>query len=499
MITQPQTTMSHAGRTGYRLALCLVALLLCLPLLAVEYPPLVDYPNHLARVHILSQYDDVPAFRETYERQFEPIPNLGGDLMILLLNQFVGIFAAGKIFLVLTALLFVSGCHLLGRAIHGGRTWLALPCCFFFYNSMLFYGFINFLFGAALFMIGLACWMEWRGRWTWARYGFVSLLVFASYLSHLAAYVFLGVSFAVLAALALFRRESTLRAAVVDLGHLVPPLAAFAAFMSGSGEAGHVVWGGARDKLVSALLPLNGYNLKLDALLGVVLLFVGVVLFRRATSVGVVWPTFLVSVVCGVLFLAFPKAVLTAWSVDARFVVPATLLFVLSLRISVPRATGKFLLLLLLAVLSLRVGSAWAMWAALDARVAAQVRVLDTLPEGARVYPMYVAPRDWEQGRVERVFDHLGHYATIRRRARLPTLFAWRSQQPLFVRTMPRHVAPSPGYADQWLEVSDRWLAYLPDYDYVWSYNADVRLAALLRQRAAPVADSDGFTLWKIK
>lgn len=484
--------------TGYRLALCLVTLLLCLPILSVAYPPLVDYPNHLTRVHILNHYDDVPAFRENFERQYEPIPNLGGDLLILFLNQFFGIFAAGKIFLVLTALLFVAGCDLLGRAIHGRPTWLALPCCFFLYNSMMFYGFINFMFGTGLFMVGLACWMRWRGEWTAPRYAFVSLVAFASYLSHLAAYVFLGVSFALLAALLLFRRESTVRATAVDLGHLVPPLVAFAAFMSGSGEAGSVAWNSVGGKFIDALLPVVSYNYRLDALLVVVLLVVGVVIFRRATRVRVAKQTFVAGLVFCLLFLVFPKAVLTAWSVDARFVVPATLLLVLSLRITMPRETGKLLLLLLLAVLTLRVGSAWATWHALDRRIAAQLKTFELLPEGARVYPMFVAPDNWERGLVERAFDHVGHYATIKRRAYLPTLFAWKSQQPLIIRTPPRHIAPSPGHAHQWLEVSDRWLAYLSDYDYVWSYGADERLAQLLRTRATPVADSDGFTLWKV-
>lgn len=502
--TQNAATPGHeaatasADRTRYRLALCLVALLLCLPLLSVTYPPLTDYPNHLARVHILNHYDEVPAFRETFDRQFAPIPNLGADLLILLLNQFFGIYAAGRVFLVLTALLFVAGCHLLGGAIHGHRTWLALPCCFFFYNSMLFSGFLSFLFGAGLFMVGLACWMRWRGRWTAARYALVSLLVFASYLSHLAAYVFLGVSFAVLALWSLLRRERGARGTALDLGHLVPPLAAFAAFMSGGGEAGGLAWNSLKGKFINALLPLDGYNIKLDALLVVVLVVAGVITYRRANGVGVARPTFVTGLVFCLLFLLAPKGALTAWSVDARFVVPATLLLVLSLRISLPRAHAKRLLLLLLAVLALRVGSAWATWATLDARIAAQTRAFDLLPEGARVYPLYVAPADWQRGRVERVFDHLAHYATIRRRAYLPTIFAWRSQQPLVIRTPPRHLAPSPGTPEQWLEASPRWLEYLSDYDYVWSYGADEQVARLLRTRAAPVAVADGFTLWKV-
>lgn len=494
--TEPATDFD---RKTYRLALCLVALLLCLPLLSVTYPPLVDYPNHLARVHVLNHHEDVPAFRETFERQLAPIPNLAGDLLILFFNQFVGIHAAGSIFLVLTALLYAAGCHLLGREIHGRPTWLALPCCCFFYNAMLFSGFLNFMFGVALFLLGLACWMRWRGRWTAARYAAVSLVVFASYLAHLGAYVFLCVSFAVLALDALLRRETTARAVIADLAHVLPPLVAFAAFMSGGGEAGGLAWNNVRGKLLNATLPFDTYNIKLDALFGAVLLVViCVFVFGRRARVRVVRPTFLVGLVFCLLFLVSPKGALTAWSVDARFVVPATLLLVLSLRLSLPRATARLLMLLLLAVMALRVCSAWATWAALDRRIAAQVETFKRLPEGARVYPMFVARGEWERARVERSFDHLAHYATIERRAYLPTIFAWRSQQPLVIRTPPRHLAPSPGTTAQWLDASPRWLEYLSDYDYVWTYGADEPLRQLLRTRAAPVADSDGFTLWKV-
>ena len=52
----PAPPPSHASAgLGYRLILASAALLLLLlPLWTVAYPPLVDYPNHLARIHILT-------------------------------------------------------------------------------------------------------------------------------------------------------------------------------------------------------------------------------------------------------------------------------------------------------------------------------------------------------------------------------------------------------------------------------------------------------------
>lgn len=484
--------------TRYRLLLCLTTLLLCLPILSVAYPPLVDYPNHLARAHILDTYDATPSYRQTFERQYAPIPNLACDLLILLFSQFAGIFAAGKLFLVLTAVLFAAGCHLLGRAIHGRPTWLALPCCFFFYNWMLLYGFINYLFGVALFSIALAYWMEWRERWTLPRYVCVSSLVFAAYLSHLSAYVFLGVAFTLLAGWGVFKHSLSLRAAAFNLAHLVPPLAAFAAFMGKSGERGYTEWNTVGGKFIDALPLFRGYDYKTDVLFGAALLVITVLTFLRAERIRVSAPIFLTGLVFFVLYLLFPKAVLTAWAVDARFIIPAALLVVLSLRVTIPHEAGRLLLLLTLVVFSLRVGFIWTTWVSLDRRINAQVEMFSLLPEGAKVYPLFVAPDESERLKIERAFDHVVHYATIYRRAFIPTIFAWRSQQPLVIRNSPRHVQPSPGSAEQWLQSADVWTDYLNDYEYVWSNNTDARLAHLLRERAVPVSEAGGCMLWKV-
>src|SRR5215216_6470662 len=109
-------------KTQYWLLLCLAGVLLCLPVVFTNYVPLVDYPNHLARAYILHSYDQVPAYRAEYRVALGPLPNLAVDLVVVVGLSFFGLPAAGKIFLITTVLLFVAGCHRLGRAIHGSPT-----------------------------------------------------------------------------------------------------------------------------------------------------------------------------------------------------------------------------------------------------------------------------------------------------------------------------------------------------------------------------------------
>jgi hypothetical protein len=56
--------------------------LLAVPIMSVVVPPLVDYPNHLARMHILAAYADSPALQANYIIAWKLSPYLAMDLII---------------------------------------------------------------------------------------------------------------------------------------------------------------------------------------------------------------------------------------------------------------------------------------------------------------------------------------------------------------------------------------------------------------------------------
>ena len=76
-----------------------------LPLWMVSFPPLLDYPNHLARVFILAHLHD-PAFHfsEYYAADWGPYPYLTMDALMVGLQKFWSILTAGKILLSLSIL-----------------------------------------------------------------------------------------------------------------------------------------------------------------------------------------------------------------------------------------------------------------------------------------------------------------------------------------------------------------------------------------------------------
>lgn len=486
-------------KAQYWCLLCLAAALLCLPVIFTNYAPLVDYPNHLARAYILHFYESVPAYRAEYRVALEPLPNLALDLIVPFTLGVFGLLTAGKIFLVLTVLVFVAGCHRLGRAIQGTPTWLAVPCCFLVYNSTFLYGFVNYVFGIGLFCVTLSYWLEWRRELTAGRFLLLTLLVVCSYLAHLSAYSFLGAAFVTVAAWDYFAHKEPLRKVVPALAPLVFPAALFVIFMRGSGRTGQVEWNTLAGKAVGLLSPVLTYNYALDVCLLAALALASLALARAAGSLRVAWPTFTAGAAFLLLYFLSPKVLFTSSGADARFILPCVLLCVLSLGVALRGRAGKVLLLAILCVACVRLGAIWKTWAGLDARIAAEAaRLGGALPEGARIYPVLVLPPERQREKLERSFTHLPHYATVSRHAFVPTLFALEGQQPLRFRERPRFAEAASYSSEEWRQLSTRWLSYLDDYDYLWAYGADEPLRKIIEGRCTKVYDEDGFSLWRV-
>src|SRR5437762_12579091 len=88
------------------------------PLLSVEIPAMVDYVNHLARMHLLV---DAAAGRPNpaYEIHWRFYPNLAMDLIVPSLARFVGVESAARLFLVASQTLLVSGAIALEIVVRG--------------------------------------------------------------------------------------------------------------------------------------------------------------------------------------------------------------------------------------------------------------------------------------------------------------------------------------------------------------------------------------------
>src|SRR5437879_5969298 len=150
-----------------------------IPILAVETLPLFDYPNHLARMHILADYDRSAFLRQFYALDWRPIPNLAMDLIVPPLTRIMPLAAAGKIFVLAIFLLIAGGTALLHRVLFGRWSAWSLLAFLLLYNRILLWGFVNFLFGVGLALVAAALWIGLRERPAWLRLPLAALLATA--------------------------------------------------------------------------------------------------------------------------------------------------------------------------------------------------------------------------------------------------------------------------------------------------------------------------------
>ncbi|CAA9336482.1 MAG: hypothetical protein AVDCRST_MAG11-2740, partial [uncultured Gemmatimonadaceae bacterium] len=478
-----------AERRSYTLVMIAVTLALTLPILFTAYVPLVDYPNHLTRAWLLANYDRLPWIRAAYETVPGLTPNMVMDVIVPPLVGPLGLVAAGKAFLVLLVMLFAFACHRLGRALHGRESWLAVPAAFLVYNSNFLYGFVNSVFGTAMFAVTLAYWLEWRHRWTALRLVGTSALVVATFATHLGAYAMLGVAFGAITGVEFLTRRRRFGLALLDALPLVPSLLYFVTFVRGNGEPGWVTWNSALGKAIALAAPLRSYSVALDAAVCLTVAVTLTLAVRRSPSVTVQVAALSGAAALGLAFLATPREIFTSGGADARFVVPAALLAGLALSFRLPRRVGAALLGVAVAAGTVRTAAIWHVWRGLEVEAARGMALLDRVPVGTRLYAATFPSADIAQGKLDRSFEHLPVLAVATRQATVPTLFAHRGQQPLIFRYPPRrYKSPPPVTPDVTRE-----------YDHIWTYRAPSAVRDTLLQSSTPVATSGAFVLWEVR
>jgi hypothetical protein len=137
--------------------LCIV---LVAPLFVTDMPPLVDYPNHLARLFVLAALPDDPVLARFFAPHWSIIPNLALDLIGPPLMHILPVHVVGRALVAVAVLLPVLGTVAYNTAL-GGRWW-SLGVGLVAYNACLLYGFLNFQIAIGLGFLLAACWLRWR-------------------------------------------------------------------------------------------------------------------------------------------------------------------------------------------------------------------------------------------------------------------------------------------------------------------------------------------------
>src|SRR5579872_3097854 len=175
------------------LAVPLLLVIAAVPLFVSRFPPLGDYPNHLARMYILAEYNKIPQFHAAYELDWAVLPNLAMDLLVPPLVGLVGIEVAGLFFIFTIFLATVTGALLINRMLYGYVSIGSLFSFCILYNGILDWGLMNFLFGMGLSLIGFGIYLIADKKGVFAKIVLSSCMSFIIFICHLYAFAVYGI------------------------------------------------------------------------------------------------------------------------------------------------------------------------------------------------------------------------------------------------------------------------------------------------------------------
>jgi hypothetical protein len=430
---------------AWRASLAALCLILLAPLLLVEVPPLLDYPNHLARLFVLALGGNDPVVAAFYTVRWSIIPDLGIDLIGPPLIHVLPIHVAGRVLIGLVLLLPVLGSLAYSHALLGRRSWWSLGCGLVAYHQTFMLGFLNFTAAMGLAMWLVALWLRGRETHPWRTVALTALGCVGLYLCHLMGVVFLGILIAAYELTWLLQSPRTrLLAPSVVVARLVAAAGVFGvplALYAGSAlskEAGGPVYLTAQGKLEQLLAPWTNYLLPLDIATSVATIAaIFFLLVRRQLQVPL--QAAIVLLLLGVLYLICPFAYAGVINIDMRFVVLAG--FVLFAGLA-PLRVPAWLSLGLVALFLTRIGVVAVAWHGHTETIATLRGVIASVPTGSTVFVSTMRPENRfgiaDARRLSNgvsTTNHLPALLLIERRAWWPFMFDNDSQQPIATRS----------------------------------------------------------------
>jgi hypothetical protein len=410
----------------------ILLLISLIPLALVRFPPLVDYPNHLARMHLLINLDSSNSLSEFYRVEWAVLPNLAMDLIVPPLTKIFPLEVAGRVFISLIVLLLLSGTCALFYAIHRQISVWPLLAVFFLYNRILLWGFLNCLFGFGLMLWMLAAWIFLSDRPAYVRVTAFIIPALCLFFSHLFALGVYGVCVAGYEFSIHWRSgfRKVVAAWAVGLVQFVLPGILFLFFIPVPPvEQTGIFYGSFFWRFVAVLYPVLNYYPILDIGTALVLggLFVIGILTKKIRIAEAMYGPLLLLFV---LFWIMPMYMFTSDRVEMR--IPIALAFILTAASApVPGGirywrTGVAVLLVLFII---RTSALTFQWLRAEEIYSQYLKAFEQIKPGGRLFTAIAYPGVWKPFPVPQT--HIPCLAIIERSAFVPTLFTYPTQQPV--------------------------------------------------------------------
>jgi hypothetical protein len=480
------------GKAKIVLFFAVLLAIVAIPMLLNPLPPISDYINHLARMHIIANIGSDPDLHRYYEIDWQLIPNLMMDLIVPLFVRVMSVYQAGQIYTLMCFALIVSGTMALHRQLFGRWSALPLIAFAFLYNDVFFVGTMNYDFGIGLMLWALAAWVALRERSLALRLPVSTVFVLGLFCCHLFVLGVYGLgllafeSHRLVTTFMTARRSSGRDAALRALPWLLADFVATGVpflvvpvllMMSPTRGLWDFYWRmeGKGDGL---LFAIRAYSDVIAYAFIAIMAAVAAWAFRyRALSINTIGLAVLV--VGAVAYLALPRVMFATYMVDLRL--PIAIVFILiacidiDLRNRLARLGFVVGLLLLVAV---RVGEVELNWAPLSADVQSFRQSVEMLNRGAKVAVAYNDPNGGDFLR-DYGLMHADCIAVIERSALVTTEFTVEGKQILHARPAYRNRVDTedgtPPMIGTLVKVADRsdvgdyyWRRWTQDYDYLY-------------------------------
>ena len=508
------------------LALGTLALLMA-PLFMVDVPPLLDYPNHLARQWLLAGGVRDPILSRFYTPHWAVIPNIAVDLLMIALQRFMPVYLAGKIVLGLTIIVQFAGIAAYSRVLFARLSFWPIAFGLIGYNAILLLGFVSFALSLGLALLAAAGWVRWRENHPLATTVGLALAALFIFFCHALGVLFLGFLLSarefdhVIGARAAgenWKRELSFRTLAL-VAVFLPSLLFYVALVPKQ-EVGNVFYYGPSIVISLFSLAFSSYSATLDALtFGAVILLVALCIGANKRALPLT--TFLQLAVLVPLYFACPFRLGDEGWLNVHVIYMASLILFAGIAPVLSRRSATLVSCGVAALLCARVFVVSQVWHDYRGELAAFRQVIAPVAPGSSVLtvtlPPTENPRYWRAvprarkiAALELADMHLPALLLIERHAFWPLLFNVPSQHaikvqprylPLSVQQgeLPRYEAlTSPTKAD--LSFAPYLRNWQKNFDYVLVMNAGgiANLSGIAPGKLALLTHADIAALYKV-
>lgn len=446
--------------------LCATLLVLVAPLCTVEIPPLLDYPNHLARYFVLAFHDHMPVLAQMFDMNWDFIPNLGMDLIIPQLMHFMPVALAGKIAISMALWVPLLGVILYHRSLY--HRWSVWPLGFTLtsYNFLFSLGFLNFTISLGGALIVAAMWNAGHAKAPLRTMLVCSVGVVVIFFCHLLGMVFLaivlGAQFATQVFHAWLKNQSLKKSNLTQQFCALSALATLMCFLfliSTQARLIHpkTIWPSLTDRIAVIFAPFFSYSILTAAIIGSIVYTTLYILYRtKHLCIPSHVSLALISTISAALILPFTLNNIAF--VSFRFIIMASLLLfagtdLINARPLLRYSLGGGVCLLVASQL----GMVAVRWAQFQPDLVQLHRTVATIPPGARILQVLnrydpdntywngpAAHRVMQGG--QQIDTHLAALVLLDRQAFWPTIFAYATTQPIQIRAPYRALAAPDGF-----------------------------------------------------